>query len=640
LQRNAAFEIETKGVADLNPVRKRRGSSRGKRRLFLGRLSVLPALLLAGSVSIFPSHLTGGTSHGATVTFAEQPGSPPDYVFPLQPAEWFTFANDQEFSYLLYPTLYWIDRDGQPVVNNAMSLAYPPVFSVNAAHDTVATITLKDYSWSDGVPVTTRDVEFWMNLLVANKTEWGDYVPGQFPDNVKSITYPTKKQFVVTFNRTYNHYWLQQNELNTIIPMPQHAWDRTSLGGPVGNYDTTTKGAVAVWNFLNKQSMDGSTYATNPLWQVVDGPWKIQPKVGYNATTGYLVLVPNSRYSGQSTHAVAEFVEEPFTSASAEFDAVRSGSIDYGYLPLEDATSGLESAVRSEGYQIVPWEIWGWNFWPLNFAQPTAGPIFKQLYVRQALEHLIDQSAWIKYYLRGFGYPEYSDIPTVIKNPYADSYVKEDHYSYSVSTARSLLKSHGWKVVSSGVTTCVHPGTGANECGPGVKSGAALSFSLEYSADNTALSQEVLNFQTTAAQIGIRLSLVTHPFSKVFADYFSCFGVKPAECHWQIIAGVISDEYGWYPYYYPDGAENYNTGSGFNGGQYSSAEMDSLTHAAHELPGLAPLHAADNYAAYQLPTLWVPNGPYQISVIKKSLHVSLPQGLETNVYPQLWTVSG
>ncbi len=351
-------------------VRRERGS-------LLRRFAILPALLLAAGAYV-PAHLTARATRGATVTFAEQPGSPPDYVFPLQPAEWFTFANDQEFSYLLYPTLYWIDSNGEPVVNDAMSLAYPPVFSVNAAHDTVATITLKNIHWSDGVQLTTRDVEFWMNLLFANKADWGDYVPGQFPDNVKSIGYLSKTRFAITFNRTYNQYWLQQNELNSIIPMPQHAWDRTSLSGPVGNYDQSKKGAVAVWTFLNKQSTEGSTYATSPLWRVVDGPWAIEPKVGYNATTGYLVLVPNPRYFGKSTHSIAKFIEEPFTSTSAEFNAVRSGSVDYGFLPLEDATSGLEASVRSEGYQIVPWNIWGWNFWPVNFAQPTAGPIFKQ----------------------------------------------------------------------------------------------------------------------------------------------------------------------------------------------------------------------------------------------------------------------
>ena len=99
---------------------------RRQRGRLLRKLTILPALLLASGAYV-PAHLAEhSTAHGATVTFAEQPGSPPDYVFPLQPAEWFTFANDQEFSYLLYPTLYWIDQNGEPVVNESMSLAYLP----------------------------------------------------------------------------------------------------------------------------------------------------------------------------------------------------------------------------------------------------------------------------------------------------------------------------------------------------------------------------------------------------------------------------------------------------------------------------------------------------------------------------------
>ena len=44
---------------------------------------------------------------------------------------------------------------------------------------------------------------------------------------------------------------------------------------PVGNYDQTTAGAKAVRNFLDSQAHNIGTYATNPLWQVVDGPWKL-----------------------------------------------------------------------------------------------------------------------------------------------------------------------------------------------------------------------------------------------------------------------------------------------------------------------------------------------------------------------------
>ncbi|MGH2842744.1 MAG: ABC transporter substrate-binding protein, partial [Solirubrobacteraceae bacterium] len=274
-----------------------------------------------------------------TVTFAQTPGEEPQYVFPLNPSEFYTFGNDQRFDYLLYPPLYSLDNNGEPGLNASRSLAQPAKFTVNKAGDSVATLVLKHYSWSDGKPVTSRDVQFWMNLMIANKAEWGDYVPKQFPDNIKKIAYPSASKIVVTFNSKYNTTWLQDNELVQINPIPQHVWDRTSLTGKVGNYDMTTKGAVAVRNFLNAQSRQGSTYATSPLWRVVDGAWKISQFV---PSTGYLALVRNTKYSGPAGGNVTKLIELPFTSTVAEMNALRSGSVDYGYVPTEDATAGQE----------------------------------------------------------------------------------------------------------------------------------------------------------------------------------------------------------------------------------------------------------------------------------------------------------
>ena len=53
-----------------------------------------------------------------------------------------------------------------------------------------ATIQLKSWRWSDGQPVTSRDVQFWFNVLAANKNNWWDYTPGEFPDNVTAFKRP------------------------------------------------------------------------------------------------------------------------------------------------------------------------------------------------------------------------------------------------------------------------------------------------------------------------------------------------------------------------------------------------------------------------------------------------------------------
>ena len=581
--------------------------------------------------------LAGASPHrvGATVTFAQQTGAQPDYIFPLQSGEWFTYANDQEFGWMMYRPLYWFDRSGNPAVNYRLSLADAPRFS--DAGRTV-TITLKPYLWSDGVPITTRDVEFWMNLLRANKKNWGDYVPTQFPDNVASTKWLSKRRFSITFNRPYNRTWLLYNELSQIWPMPQHAWDKVSTTGPLGNRDRTRGGAVAVWKYLDSQSRNDGTYDTNPLWQVVDGPWRLEPNSGFSPVTHFVAMVPNRRYSGPDKPRIAKFEEIPFTNDTAEFDALRAGTLDYGFLPLPDLSQ--LSYFKNRGYRIVPWYLFGWNFIPLNFRNGAVGPIFQQLYVRQALERLMDQKAWVGHILKGYGYEEYSAIPTKVPNVFEDGYVQHPHYPFSVSAARHVLAAHGWRVVPGGTDTCVKPGRGPRQCGAGVRRGAKLSFTVQYGSGVLPLAQEVQSFKSDAAAAGIQLTLIIQPPDTVFAEFFGCTTFAGPGCGWEIQFQRLADDYSYYPDYYPTGGANYGTDAVFNGEGYSTPAMNRLIQATHDQQSAAVYRTYEDFVARQLPTLWPANGAYQISVINSRLHVPLPQGSHTEIYPEAWTFSG
>jgi peptide/nickel transport system substrate-binding protein len=125
--------------------------------------------------------------------------------------------------------------------------------------------------------------------------------------------------------------------------LPQQSWDLLSSSGTVGNYDasaetrspvpntspvqhvptnpgTASTGALGVAQFLNTQSQDLSTYATNPLWQVVNGPFKLSQFT----TGGFVNMVPNKNYSGSPKPTISAFEELPYTSDTAEFDQLRS----------------------------------------------------------------------------------------------------------------------------------------------------------------------------------------------------------------------------------------------------------------------------------------------------------------------------
>src|SRR5579859_1491082 len=163
----------------------------------------------------------GGT---ATLVFANEGGAV-NYIFPVTPAADFSTSNSQDFQWLMWRPLYWYGTGGTPAINTGLSLGNLPVYSSDGK---TVTITLKPYKWSDGQPVTARDIQFWQNLINANPAGYGNSIPGGYPSNIISTTVlnPTTIQF--TFSKAYNTDWLLYNELSNIIPLPQHAWDKTS----------------------------------------------------------------------------------------------------------------------------------------------------------------------------------------------------------------------------------------------------------------------------------------------------------------------------------------------------------------------------------------------------------------------------
>ena len=66
----------------------------------------------------------------------------------------------------------------------------------------------------------------------------------------------------------------------------------------------------AVYTFLTAQSKIAATYATSPLWSVVDGPWKLSSF----STDGNVTIVPNKDYSGSPKPKLSAVKFVPFTA--------------------------------------------------------------------------------------------------------------------------------------------------------------------------------------------------------------------------------------------------------------------------------------------------------------------------------------
>ncbi len=586
------------------------------------RIAVATVAALATSIGVVACNSSSSASDNSTVRFAEFPGSVPNWILPITDPGHSGSPNTYQFSYLMWRPLYWTGTGSSPDIDDSLSIADPPKYSNG---NRTVTVTLRDYKWSDGKPVTARDVEFWYNLIKYNKTQWSGYVAGNIPDNISSFRVVSPKTFELTLTAAVSPQWFTANQLVSITPMPQHVWDKTADSGKVGNSDTSAAGAKAVFTYLLGRSKQLAKYASDPLWKTVDGPWTLSK---YD-TDGHISFVPNNKYSGKDRPTYKTFEQIPFATDSAEFNSLLAGDVDYGYLPFSDLKQ--RSRVSSQGYHFSAWNLWTVNFIAINYYAKTTGPIVSQLYVRQALESLVNQPLIIKQIFQGQGAQNFGPIALQPKNPFAT--VTKNPNSYDPKRAVSLLQQHGWTVKPGGVTTCAHPGSGASQCGTGIAAGTKLSFSLIVNSGNHPVNLEMESLKSTfSQQAGIVLNVKPQPFTQVISDAFAtCTRAKASACPWQMAdwgGGVNLSPY-------PTGEQIFASGGSSNASHYTDAKANKLI-AASQVGGATQLKSYERYITAQVPVIWVPNLTYQLSMISNKLTGADAQNPYIGITPERW----
>jgi peptide/nickel transport system substrate-binding protein len=599
------------------------------RRLAAVAATLALAIIVAACGSSTPkvgagSTVKGKPLRGGTVTVAEV-GASPNFIFPYVPAENSNGYNEN-LTLGLWPFLVYAGDGSKSIANPQESLYSSLTYSDN---DSVITIVLKPWKWSDGVPITARDFTFVYNLLKANYNNWFGYVQGLFPVDVKKVLTPNVHTVVLDLTRSYNPTFYTDNVLAEIPLIPQHAWDKTSMTGKVGNYDETTKGAKAVYAFLQKEGGQESTFATNPLWKVVDGPWKLATF----DTDGYYAWVPNKNYSGPDKPILDKVIWTPFTTDTAEMDVLRSGtSLDLAGLPLNDIKQ--IPALEAEGYAVAAVPVNGNAEIVPNFYNPVNGPEIRQLYIRQAMEYLINRPEIVSKIYAGYADPGNGPVPVLYGKQWDSPLEKAGGpYPYSPSKAKALLKAHGWKVVPGGVDTCLHAGTGPSDCGAGIAVGEKLDFQLIYTSGIASFDQQNAYVQSTEELGGIKFVLKPEPFNTIVATtgYCNAQSHPLSTCSWQM------QDYGYNEYFMdPNGASLFNTGGFANYSGYSSAEMNSLINATEFGSSSSAFFAYEDYAARQLPILYLPNES-NVFVYKKNLAGIVPANpFSATLNPEVW----
>jgi peptide/nickel transport system substrate-binding protein len=588
-----------------------------------------------GGIGKVPLAASGEKVKAGTITWAMQPGTAPNWIFPVVPTADNSVFNNFTFIWEMWRPLYWTVNGVVPEVEPNMSIANPATYTNG---NKTVTVSLKsNYKWSNGQPITANDLLFNVDLIKAavkaSPANWAGYVPGHFPDNVVSTSEPNSTTLVMNLSSPVNPSWFTTDILGQgpLIPLPSFLWAKTSATSTVVPPSGWTPAAMAnIFKYLTSQAKSLSTYATNPLWQVVDGPYKIS---AYNTTSGAFTLVPNTTYGGPHVTPMSSFQGVPFTSNTAEFNAIKSGSIDVAYVDFNDVPQ-LPEVLRL-GYNYFGMPDFGLTFAAYNFKDKTGdfNSIISQLYMRQALAHLVDQQGWITAFMHGAGAPGYGPIPAYPQSPYLPSNAATNPYPFNVSTTVNLLKTHGWTVVPGGTDTCSSPGTGPTQCGAGIPAGTKLAWNFIYSSSPALIGNQATDFASKAKQAGINITLSSSNFNYMITNYID--PAAPANINkWAMMDfGGETDV----PYATTFGL--FNTGGTNQIGDYSNPTADQLINESIAGGNPAAVKNEASFLTTDQPVQFQPN-PSVIWAWKNTLSAQNPQAWEnlTQYYatPEYW----
>jgi peptide/nickel transport system substrate-binding protein len=581
-------------------------------------LVTIGAVAASATIGLVAPSVSGATTASTptnTITFAEGPTASPNYIFPYLSCSYFSVDNLNQFQELMYRPLYWFGLGKSSAYVPKLSTGDKPVFSNG---NKTITIDMKGWKFADGQTVNAQSVMFFLNMYKADPTNYCGYNKGYgIPDQVKSVK-GSGNTVTINFTKSVNPGWILYNYLSEITPMPD-SWDVTAPGvkstcatGVWGAKSTDTA-CLAVEKYLDTESSKSSTY-TSSLWTSgTDGPWML---TSFD-NLGNVTFVPNKSYSGPvKAQKGIDYVKElAFTTATAEENQLRAGTLDLGYVDQTVLTSnapapgkvGANWSAISSKYKLISGSSWAFNYAPFNFSpkDPKAA-LVNQAYIREALQMSVDQLGIIQKVDKGYGFPIDSPLPP--NTPKAVSGLSgsgvKNPYPFDLTAAKKLLTSHGWKLNSSKVMACASPGTGSSDCGKGITKGETLSFSIVWASGSPSLDDTFNTELADWASIGISFTHSTDTFNNVIADCET--GTKFQICSWG--GGWI-----YAPDYYPSGETLFAPGGGFNVGTYANAKLTAAINTTTY--GTATLGKYATLAADQLPVLYQPESAFTSETI-------------------------
>lgn len=317
----------------------------------------------------------------------------------------------------------------------------------------------KDIRWTDGAPLTARDVEFTYKLMVDPKT------PTAYAEDYLAV-----KEFKRTGEYTFE-----------------------------ARYDKPFARALVTWAhaILPRHLLEGQDLLKTPLARkpVGAGPYMLKEWTAGNR----LVLVPNPDYFEGRAY-IDEVVIRIIPDQSTQFMELKSGNLDIINLSPQQFLLQTEDQDWARDYRKFQYVTSGYTFLGYNLKSP----LFSDVRVRQAMLHAIDKDEIVRGVLLGLG--------QAANGPYKPgTWAFNDAVpanEFDPAKARRLLAEAGWKRRSAD--------------GPLVDAkGRVFAFTILTNQGNSQRIKAAIIIQSRLKDLGIKVEIRTvewAAFLKEFID--------------------------------------------------------------------------------------------------------------------------
>ena len=373
----------------------------------------------------------------------------------------------------------------------------------------------KDLKWSDGVPITAKDFVFGMNHVILRKEVGSNRRDGNLVNDIPVLA---KVIDDYTYSVTLDTVYAGILDRASMVPAPIHIF-----GPAIGwtedmgfDYEYHWEDGVIVEE--NPHNLDYG--AIRSLWGVGCDPKEIV-SCGPFMIDSYVpgqkvVLKANPYYFKKDANGTRlPYVDELVVLICADTDTMmakfQAGEVDFYSARGEDVSILLDKTDKD------------YNMYDAGAAAQTNFLVFNQnpnaedvpehvirwtntKKFRQAMGQIIDRETIINNIAYGFGYPQYSFIPTC--SPYYWQEAPNKAFKYNLDNARALLDELGW------VDT---DGDGIREDNEGIK------LSIRLTTNSGARQREAIGEMLVqeAKKIGVEILYQPQDFNTMVAKLMS-----------------------------------------------------------------------------------------------------------------------